>query len=180
MGCGIIFPRESSPIGGGEQLKKRPSQIPPCDSDDLLHPGSSSEDPTPSEFSSQSDQEEEDDSFFGSDDSEGLYEHRDANDRWPLGHDDYRLLAIGRGFPVQFVQERRMQQQRPVHRHKREPGGGGVGESQSGPKVEVFFTRNGVIVGQKEIAIPRGGFFPTIGMLSSAEKVKVELHPLTG
>src|SRR5690348_15603061 len=82
MGCGIIFPRESSP--SAKPIKKRPSQ--PCDSDDVLQPGSSSEDPTPSEFSSQSDQEEEeeDDSFFGSDDSEGLYENRDANDRWPL------------------------------------------------------------------------------------------------
>lgn len=49
-----------------------------------------------------------------------------------------------------------------------------------GLKVDVYFTRNGIIIGQKQVSIPRGGFFPTIGMLSTAEKVKVDLHPLTG
>ncbi|CAG2105020.1 unnamed protein product [Medioppia subpectinata] len=53
-------------------------------------------------------------------------------------------------------------------------------EEQSWGKVEVFFTRNGVIIGQKEISIPKGGFYPTVGMLSTAEKVRVDLHPLTG
>ncbi|XP_054161506.1 SPRY domain-containing protein 3-like [Oppia nitens] len=55
-----------------------------------------------------------------------------------------------------------------------------VVDESNGGKVEVFFTRNGVIIGQKDVSIPKGGFYPTVGMLSTAEKVKVDLHPLTG
>lgn len=51
---------------------------------------------------------------------------------------------------------------------------------EGGPKVQVFFTRNGKTLGQKEMCIPKGGFFPTIGMLSLEEKVKVDLKPLSG
>lgn len=57
---------------------------------------------------------------------------------------------------------------------------GGEGQDESGTKVQIFFTRNGKIVGQKQICIPKGGFYPTVGMLSSCEKVKVDLRPLTG
>ncbi|XP_063284551.1 SPRY domain-containing protein 3 [Pelobates fuscus] len=49
-----------------------------------------------------------------------------------------------------------------------------------GRKVVVFFTRNGKIIGKKESVLPQGGFYPTIGMLSTGEKVKVDLHPLSG
>ncbi|XP_042898988.1 SPRY domain-containing protein 3 [Parasteatoda tepidariorum] len=49
-----------------------------------------------------------------------------------------------------------------------------------GVNIQVFFTRNGKTIGQKDVCIPKGGFYPTIGMLSSDEKVKVDLHPLTG
>ena len=48
------------------------------------------------------------------------------------------------------------------------------------PPPQVFFTRNGQIIGKKEARVPRGGYFPTVGMLSSGEKVKVDLHPLSG
>lgn len=51
---------------------------------------------------------------------------------------------------------------------------------QSGVQVEIYFTRNGTIVGRKALRIPKGGFFPTIGMMSSNEKVRVDLKPLTG
>lgn len=51
---------------------------------------------------------------------------------------------------------------------------------ETGAVIQVFFTRNGKTIGQKEVCIPKGGFYPTVGMLSSAEKVKVDLHPLTG
>lgn len=44
----------------------------------------------------------------------------------------------------------------------------------------MFFTRNGKIIGKKEAVVPAGGYFPTVGMLSSGEKVKVDLHPLSG
>ncbi|XP_040921095.1 SPRY domain-containing protein 3 isoform X2 [Toxotes jaculatrix] len=45
---------------------------------------------------------------------------------------------------------------------------------------EVFFTRNGKLMGRREMAVPPGGLYPTVGMLSSGEKVKVDLHPLSG
>ena len=45
---------------------------------------------------------------------------------------------------------------------------------------QVFFTRNGKIIGKKEVMLPKGGFYPTVGMMSSQEKVRVELKPLSG
>jgi len=47
-------------------------------------------------------------------------------------------------------------------------------------KVKVFFMRNGKLLGIKEVRIPKGGFYPTIGMMSSNEKVLVDLNPLSG
>lgn len=52
--------------------------------------------------------------------------------------------------------------------------------AENGTKVQVFFTHNGKLVGKREVRIPRGGFYPTIGMLSTDEKVRVDLRPLTG
>ncbi|KAK1900824.1 SPRY domain containing protein 3 [Dissostichus eleginoides] len=49
-----------------------------------------------------------------------------------------------------------------------------------GRKVTVFFTRNGKVVGRRDVALPVGGLYPTIGMMSTGEKVKVDLHPLSG
>lgn len=46
--------------------------------------------------------------------------------------------------------------------------------------LQVFFTRNGKLMGRREMAVPPGGLYPTVGMLSSGEKVKVDLHPLSG
>ncbi|XP_077978116.1 SPRY domain-containing protein 3-like [Glandiceps talaboti] len=51
---------------------------------------------------------------------------------------------------------------------------------EEGVKVQIFFTRNGKTVGRREVRIPQGGFFPTVGMLSSDERVRVDLKPLTG
>ncbi|CAL8255431.1 unnamed protein product [Arctogadus glacialis] len=51
---------------------------------------------------------------------------------------------------------------------------------QEGRKVAVFFTRNGKLMGRREVGVPLGGLYPTVGMLSSGEKVKVDLHPLSG
>ena len=42
-----------------------------------------------------------------------------------------------------------------------------------GDKVQVYFTRNGKIIGKKEVVLPKGGFYPTVGMMSSQEKVKI-------
>ncbi|XP_061688829.1 SPRY domain-containing protein 3 [Syngnathoides biaculeatus] len=55
-----------------------------------------------------------------------------------------------------------------------------VEEDLEGTKVTVFFTRNGNVVGRREVVLPAGGFYPTIGMMSTGEKVKVDLHPLSG
>lgn len=46
--------------------------------------------------------------------------------------------------------------------------------------VQVFFTRNGKLMGRREMLLPPGGLYPTVGMLSSGEKVKVDLQPLSG
>ncbi|XP_052226309.1 SPRY domain-containing protein 3-like isoform X2 [Dreissena polymorpha] len=51
-------------------------------------------------------------------------------------------------------------------------------EPETGTKI--FFTQNGKIIGYKNVTIPKGGFYPTVGMLSSCEKVRVDLRPLTG
>lgn len=45
---------------------------------------------------------------------------------------------------------------------------------------QVFFTRNAKVVGRREVALPVGGLYPTIGMMSTGEKVRVDLHPLSG
>ncbi|KAK7086690.1 hypothetical protein SK128_007650 [Halocaridina rubra] len=49
-----------------------------------------------------------------------------------------------------------------------------------GGKVQVFFTRNGQMIGRREVALPRGGFYPSISMGSLDERVRVDLRPLTG
>ena len=49
-----------------------------------------------------------------------------------------------------------------------------------GVKVHIYFTRNGNIIGKREVRIPKGGFYPTVGMMSSEEKVRVDLRPLSG
>ncbi|CAN9515249.1 unnamed protein product [Ophioblennius macclurei] len=53
-------------------------------------------------------------------------------------------------------------------------------QEQKGRRVTVFFTRNGKLMGRRETVVPPGGLFPTVGMLSGGEKVKVDLHPLSG
>uniref|UniRef100_A0A3Q2PBD6 SPRY domain containing 3 n=1 Tax=Fundulus heteroclitus TaxID=8078 RepID=A0A3Q2PBD6_FUNHE len=55
-----------------------------------------------------------------------------------------------------------------------------IAQEQQGRKVTVFFTRNGKLMGRRKVAVPPGGLYPTVGMLSSGEKVKVDLHPLSG
>lgn len=49
-----------------------------------------------------------------------------------------------------------------------------------GAKVHIYFTRNGNVIGKREVRIPKGGFYPTVGMMSSEEKVRVDLRPLSG
>lgn len=49
-----------------------------------------------------------------------------------------------------------------------------------GISVKVFFTKNGQIVCTKEMPLPPDGFYPTVGLLSRGEKVRVDLQPLSG
>jgi len=51
---------------------------------------------------------------------------------------------------------------------------------ESGVKVQIFFTRNSKFIGKKDTTIPRGGFYPTVGMMSCKERVRVDLRPLSG
>jgi len=53
-------------------------------------------------------------------------------------------------------------------------------DHERGVVVGVYFTRNGEMIGRKEIRIPKGGFYPTIGMMGCEEKVRVDLRPLSG
>jgi len=53
-------------------------------------------------------------------------------------------------------------------------------QQKQGEEVQVFFTRNGKVIGKKDVYLPKGGFYPTVGMMSSQEKVRVELRPLSG
>uniref|UniRef100_F7C2I0 SPRY domain-containing 3 n=1 Tax=Xenopus tropicalis TaxID=8364 RepID=F7C2I0_XENTR len=75
---------------------------------------------------------------------------------------------------------RREQQQEEDWEEEEEEEEEDIEREHEGRKVMVFFTRNGKIIGKKESVLPHGGFYPTIGMLSSGEKVKVDLHPLSG
>ena len=53
-------------------------------------------------------------------------------------------------------------------------------KGNSGSKCRVYFTKNGEKVGDTEVCLPKGGFYPLVGMLSKGEKVRVDLQPLTG
>ena len=44
----------------------------------------------------------------------------------------------------------------------------------------VYFTKNGEEIGETECPVPTGGFYPVVAMLSSGERIKVNLNPLTG
>ena len=44
----------------------------------------------------------------------------------------------------------------------------------------VYFTKNGEKVGETECNVPKGGFYPVVAMLSCGEKLRANLHPLSG
>ncbi|KAG7471930.1 hypothetical protein MATL_G00103100 [Megalops atlanticus] len=76
--------------------------------------------------------------------------------------------------------QRRVQNVLYMNDDDEEEDGEEMEQEHEGRKVTVFFTRNGKIIGKREVMVPAGGFYPTIGMLSSGERVKVDLHPLSG
>lgn len=158
MGCGIIFPRDYT---DAQKKSSVPKQV-----------ESFSEDAAASELSDQ--EEEEDLELFDSDeeDSNGIV-LQDINRAEQLAR------HIAQGFPIhpQGI-IRRGPRYEVVNRKQGERKG--EDDVESGPGVQVFFCRNGSMIGSKEISIPKGGFFPTVGMLSTAEKVRVDLHPFSG
>ncbi|XP_014022744.1 SPRY domain-containing protein 3 isoform X3 [Salmo salar] len=79
-----------------------------------------------------------------------------------------------------WPKQRRVQNDLYMNDEDEEKDGEELEGEQEGRKVVVFFTRNGKVVGRKEVAVPAGGFYPTIGMMSTGEKVRVDLHPLSG
>lgn len=50
-----------------------------------------------------------------------------------------------------------------------------TGKCSAGDFVQAYFTKNGVDVGHTTVCIPASGFFPTIGVHSAGEKVRVVL-----
>ncbi|RWS06939.1 SPRY domain-containing protein 3-like isoform X2 [Dinothrombium tinctorium] len=150
MGCGIIFPSDYNPSVTGHRSSRKDSS----DESDCLQPSSSSDEKTHSELS-QSDYE--------SDASDGLYDENDDD------FDDQYLLDIDR-IPMNVINDRMYRKYVAKNEVRYDLS----------TKVNVYFTRNGKTIGSSEIYIPEGGFYPTVGMLSIAEKVKVDLNPLTG
>lgn len=53
-------------------------------------------------------------------------------------------------------------------------------EKDSKKTITVYFTKNGEEVGETECAVPSGGFYPVVAMLSRGEKIRVNLKPITG
>ncbi|KAJ8359130.1 hypothetical protein SKAU_G00156550 [Synaphobranchus kaupii] len=66
--------------------------------------------------------------------------------------------------------QRRVQNVLYLNDEEEEEDGEEMEQEHEGRKVMVFFTRNGKIIGKREAVVPTGGFYPTIGMLSSGEK----------
>ena len=162
MGCGIIFPRDYTDAQKKASVPRQGQQL-----------ESLSEDAVASELSDQEEEEEEDLELFDSDeeDSNGIV-LQDLNRAEQLAR------HIAQRFPIHPHGINRRGQRFDVLNRKQPERN--EEEVEPGPGVQVFFCRNGSMIGSKEIAIPKGGFFPTVGMLSTAEKVRVDLHPFSG
>ena len=182
MGCGIIFPRNYSSDGSKRIWKSCKKSNHSSDESDRVSLSSSSDERL-ERVSQSSHSGAENDSSAESDENNEYYE-----DEWqkgwvfPVHNDMLPLKSRFMGFrhkmlgipPMAAIPAGPQNGYNGVDRYD------DSNEGQNWGKVQVFFTRNGVIIGQKEISIPKGGFYPTVGMLSTAEKVRVDLHPLTG
>ena len=49
-----------------------------------------------------------------------------------------------------------------------------------GASIQVFFSKNGHKFKQVSVKIPKGGFFPTIGLLRNGDKARVTMQPYSG
>ena len=50
-------------------------------------------------------------------------------------------------------------------------------EAETGKMVQVYFSKNGKVIGNKEMMLPMGGFFPTVAMYGSIQAFRVDLKP---
>ncbi|XP_018531338.1 SPRY domain-containing protein 3 [Lates calcarifer] len=94
--------------------------------------------------------------------------------------DDWERLEVRPGHAGSVQNVLYLNEEEEEEEEDEEEDGEEVDPGQEGRKVTVFFTRNGKLMGRREMAVPPGGLYPTVGMLSSGEKVKVDLHPLSG
>lgn len=185
MGCGIIFPRNYNCLGSNRLPKENKKSNPNHSSDDseFLNVYSSSEERF-DRLSQSSHSGAENDSSIESDENSDYYEEEQEWKGWMIPPQNavqnlrpFKSRFVGGMPPMAPIAmipppiNAYNKVERPDYRNE---------EHSYGTKIDVFFTRNGVIIGQKEISIPKGGFYPTVGMLSTAEKVRVDLHPLTG
>lgn len=181
MGCGIIFPRNYNSDGSKRISKSCKKSNISSDESDRISLNSSSDERL-ERVSQSSHSGAENDSSVESDENEYYEDEWHKGWVFPVNNDVVPLKSRFLGF------RQKMLAMPPMAAIPVGPPNGHNGidryeernESHNWGRVEVFFTRNGVIIGQKEIPIPKGGFYPTVGMLSTAEKVRVDLHPLTG
>ena len=104
--------------------------------------------------------------FFGMDDDD-YYDPFDDDDEPLFGRRPYGLFGGRAG----RLLERAAADQRKAKKEKAE---------KIIKKCTVYFTKNGELVGETECVLPSGGFYPVVAMLSSDEKIRVNLRPLTG
>ena len=53
-------------------------------------------------------------------------------------------------------------------------------KKDTGRTIIVYFTKNGEEIGETECTVPSGGFYPVVAMLSTGEKIRVNLKPFSG
>ena len=99
-----------------------------------------------------------------------MFHYSDDSDDGGL-FDDIPPPGLFGGF--RFGQPRPLIPRRPIKKSSTKT-------NDDSPKVTVYFTRNGELVGDTECSVPSGGFYPVVAMLSRGEKIRVDLRPITG
>ena len=172
MGCGIMFDVEEEEGAMEEEIKEEVKE--------------ESEDESSSD-SIYSNDEDEDNLLDDNDDAEALFYHdllqRERGVGGRLGRG-----GLGRLFPRRGRGALRggrfggFRQNRYNHRDMALLGNPSksLSVSNSGSKCSVYFTKNGERIGDASVSMPKGGFFPLVGLLSKGEKVCVNLQPLSG
>lgn len=162
MGCGIIFP----PEGSASRLSDGCSTD---DSDTDADVSRASQDPASMGHGSAN--------GSGCADKDSLSASSDGDDDPDLNVEDLDAIFPG-GFNAHAViahLQRRRRPARPVAKLRQIVKA--LGQTT---EVQVYFTRNRKLIGKRQVCLPTGEYYPTIGMLSRGEKVHADLRPLTG